>query len=69
VERLPYNPFVELQENRLGITFEVDPSTVTIIKTVTEPQPNYFEVTMNTIILATFFYIMGNLIVGSCTRR
>jgi len=25
VERLPLNPFVELYENRIGITFEVDP--------------------------------------------
>ena len=33
MERLPENPFVELYENRLGVTFEVDPA-YTEIKTI-----------------------------------
>jgi hypothetical protein len=30
VERLPANPYVELYENRLGISFEIDPSTTNV---------------------------------------
>jgi len=36
VERLPYNPYVELYENRIGITFEID-SAHQVLQTVTIP--------------------------------
>lgn len=42
VERLPANPYVELYENRLAITFEIDPS-ITNVQTIVPPipTPNY----------------------------
>lgn len=61
VERLPVNDFVELYENRIGITFEVDPS-YTVMKQVT-PAVNYLSLMCNVLFLAAFLIAVGSVFV------
>lgn len=67
VERLPANELVELYENRIGITFEVDPAYI-VAKTIIIP-PNYFQVFCNVILIVLLLIIIGKYVISSVAAR
>ena len=67
MERLPENPFVELYENRLGVTFEVDPA-YTEIKTIVVA-PDWVQFVVNLVVVAVFLIVFGRLIVPIFAER
>lgn len=62
VERLPKNEFVELYENRVGITFEVAPQQ-TIITTLPKPPLPILQIIVNVFTVAVFLIVVGHLLV------
>lgn len=68
MERLPKNPFVELYENRIGITFEVAPEQ-TIITTLPKPTPPYLQIFANILFVSAFLLVIGHLLVTQCASR
>lgn len=62
MERLPKNEFVELYENRVGITFEVAQQQ-TIITTLPKPPLPILQIIVNVITVAVFLIVVGHLLV------
>lgn len=62
MERLPKNEFVELYENRVGITFEVAHQQ-TIITTLPKPPLPILQIIVNVLAVAVFLIVVGHLLV------
>lgn len=56
---MPFNPYVELFENRIGITFEVDPS----YSVATTVPFDILQLIIPTALVAILLYIIGKLII------
>jgi hypothetical protein len=65
---LPFNPYVELYQNRIGITFEVAPQVVSI-QTIPPPRPDYLGATLNVLALVAFLVIIGSQCVAVASKQ
>jgi hypothetical protein len=62
VERLPLNNLAEYYDNRVGITFEVDPNLRVII---TLP-PDYFGLFLKMLFFITTIVVFSSVVVSKC---